>query len=67
MCHATGAAGAPRFGNGGEWAPRIAKGMDALMVSALNGLNAMPPRGLCATCSDAELQAAVQYMVDNSK
>lgn len=67
MCHATGAAGAPRLGNNGEWAPRIAKGMDALMGSALNGLNVMPPRGLCTTCSDEELQAAVQYMVDNSK
>ncbi|MCW8918700.1 MAG: c-type cytochrome [Gammaproteobacteria bacterium] len=66
MCHATGASGAPRLGNSAEWAPRIAKGMDALMGSALNGLNAMPPRGLCATCSDEELRATIQYMVDNS-
>jgi cytochrome c5 len=67
MCHATGASGAPRLGNAAEWAPRVAKGMDALMGSALNGLNAMPPRGLCANCSDGELRATVEYMVDNSK
>jgi cytochrome c5 len=67
MCHATGAAGAPKFGNAAEWGPRAATGIDALMQSALNGKNAMPPRGLCATCSDDELQAAVEYMVNNSK
>ncbi len=67
VCHATGAAGAPLFGNAEQWAPRIAKGMDGLMHSALNGLNAMPPRGTCADCTDAELQGAIQYMVDNSK
>jgi cytochrome c5 len=67
MCHATGAAGAPRFGNAAEWGPRAATGIDALMNSALNGKNAMPPRGLCATCSDDELKASVEYMVENSK
>ncbi len=67
MCHATGAAGAPKFGNAGDWGPRAATGMDALMNSALNGKNAMPARGLCTTCSDDELQAAVEYMVNNSK
>ena len=67
MCHATGAAGAPKLGNAGDWGARIATGMEALMNSALNGKNAMPARGLCATCSDDELQAAVEYMVNNSK
>ncbi len=67
MCHATGAAGAPKLGNAGDWGPRAATGMDALMNSALNGKNAMPARGLCTTCSDDELQAAVEYMVNNSK
>ena len=67
MCHATGAAGAPKFGDTDAWSPRIATGMDALMNSAINGKAAMPARGLCATCSDDELQAAVEYMVNNSK
>ncbi|MEN8169405.1 MAG: c-type cytochrome [Pseudomonadota bacterium] len=67
MCHATGAAGAPKLGDAGAWGPRIATGMDALMNSAINGKAAMPARGLCAACSDDELKAAVEHMVNNSK
>ncbi len=48
------------------WAPRIAKGNDALLSSVLNGLNVMPPKGGCMSCSEDELRAAVQYMVDKS-
>lgn len=66
-CHGTGAAGAPKVGDAAAWAPRIAKGLDALLASATSGLNAMPPKGLCMTCSDAELRAAIEYMVSNSK
>jgi len=66
-CHGTGAAGAPKVGDAAAWAPRIAKGMDALLASATNGLNAMPPKGLCMACSDTELQAAINYMVSQSK
>jgi len=66
-CHATGAAGAPKVGDSGAWAPRIAKGMDSMLSNATNGLNAMPPKGLCMTCSDADLQAAIEYMVSQSQ
>jgi len=66
-CHGTGAAGAPKVGDAAAWAPRIAKGLDALLVSATNGLNAMPPKGLCMSCSDAELQGAIEYMVSQSQ
>ncbi len=66
-CHATGAAGAPILGNKEIWAPRIATGLDALLQSALKGKNAMPPRGTCANCSDAELKAAIEYMVSKSQ
>ncbi len=64
-CHMTGAANAPKFADKEAWAPRIAKGMDALMQSAINGIpgTAMPPRGTCATCSDAALKAAIAHMV----
>lgn len=61
-CHAAGVSGAPILGNSEQWAPRVAKGMDALMQSTLNGLNAMPAKGTCATCSDDELKASVEYM-----
>ena len=66
-CHSSGAAGAPRVGNAEEWAPRIAKGMDALMTSTINGVNAMPAKGLCFTCTEDDLKAVVEYMISKSK
>ncbi len=66
-CHASGAAGAPKLGDTAAWAPRIAAGMDSLIANATNGLRAMPPKGLCMTCSADELKAAVEYMVGNSQ
>jgi cytochrome c5 len=66
-CHATGAAGAPKMGDAAAWAPRIAKGIDVLLTSATNGLNAMPPKGLCMACSQDELKGAIEYMVSKSQ
>ena len=62
-CHAAGVAGAPKLGDKAAWAPRIAKGNDALLSSVKNGLNAMPPKGACMSCSDDDLRSAVDYMV----
>jgi cytochrome c5 len=67
MCHTPGLMSAPKFGNAADWAPRAAKGMDTLYAHAISGFNAMPPKGTCAACTDAELKAAVKYMVDGSK
>lgn len=66
-CHATGAAGAPKFADAAAWAPRIEKGIDTLYTHAINGFNAMPAKGLCMTCSDDEVKAAVDHMVEGSK
>ncbi len=66
-CHATGAAGAPKMGDAGAWGPRVAQGMDTLYTHAINGFNAMPAKGLCMTCSDDEVKAAVDHMVEGSK
>ncbi|MBB5320902.1 c-type cytochrome [Marinobacter oulmenensis] len=66
-CHASGAAGAPVMGNAGDWGPRIDKGMETLTNHAINGFNAMPPRGTCSDCSDDEIVAAIEYMVENSQ
>jgi cytochrome c5 len=65
-CHASGAAGAPKFGDAAAWGPRIAKGYDALMTSVLKGKNAMPARGGSspADISDYELGRAVVYMAN---
>ena len=66
-CHGTGAAGAPKLGDAAAWAPRISQGIDTLLNHAINGLRAMPPRGTCGNCSDDDLKAAIEYMVENSK
>ncbi len=65
-CHATGAAGAPKFGDASAWAPRIAKGYESMMASVLKGKNAMPARGGSnpADISDYELGRAVVYMAN---
>lgn len=66
-CHNTGAAGAPKAGDKAAWGPRIAQGKETLYKSALNGKNAMPPRGGAASLSDAEVKAAVDHMVGLAK
>lgn len=66
-CHATGVLSAPKYASS-DWVDReAAKGFETLVSNAINGINAMPPRGTCASCSDDEIQAAVQYMVDSAK
>lgn len=62
-CHGTGVAGAPKVGDKAAWSPRAAKGVDGLLTSATNGLNAMPPKGTCAACSEEELKGAIEYML----
>lgn len=61
-CHGTGAAGAPKLDDKAEWETRMAKGMDAVMVNVMNGIKAMPPKGLCMDCSESDLVALVEYM-----
>ena len=65
-CHAAGIAGAPKFGDKAAWAPRIKQGMDTLVQTAIKGKGAMPPKG-GSSASDAEIRAAVQYMVNAAK
>lgn len=67
MCHASGAAGAPKFGDAAAWAPRIGQGMETLYTHAIAGFNGMPAKGLCMDCSDDEVKAAVDYLADGSK
>lgn len=62
-CHATGAAGAPKTGVPEDWTARMEKGMETLVASATDGLNAMPPKGMCYDCSAADYQALIEYMV----
>ncbi|TMX38290.1 cytochrome c5 family protein [Vibrio sp. Hep-1b-8] len=62
-CHSTGVSGAPKTGDAGDWAPRIAQGKDVLTNHAINGFNAMPAKGSCMDCSDDEIIAAIEHMI----
>ena len=67
VCHAAGVAGAPKFGDKAAWAPRLKTGMDALYAVALKGKGAMPAKGGNAALPDADVKAAVDYMVAAAK
>jgi len=70
-CHDAGIAGAPKLGDKSQWAKRIAKGLDTLYAGAVNGVQGsagvMPPKGGNPALSNAEVRAAVDYMVARSK
>lgn len=66
-CHMAGVAGAPRTGDKAAWAPRLALGVDGLTQSVLKGKGAMPPRGAAANASDADIRAAVEFMLAKVK
>ena len=67
-CHNSGAAGAPRMGNAGDWEERLAeRDFDTLVLNTINGYNQiMPPKGMCFTCSDEELELVVRHILDES-
>lgn len=63
-CHVPGIAGAPKVDDTAEWESRLSEqGLDKLHYSAIHGLGAMPPKGGNASLSDAEVEAAVNYML----
>jgi len=63
-CHDTGVAGAPKRGDAAAWEPRLAQGIETVYDHAINGLNVMPPKGGNPSLSDAEVKAAVDYLVE---
>lgn len=62
-CHASGAAGAPKLGDAGAWGPRVGKGYEALLTSALKGKGAMGAQG-GGDFSDLEVGRAVVWMAN---
>lgn len=64
-CHGSGVLGAPKLHVAADWQPRLdERGLDGVWNNALNGINAMPPRGTCGDCSDEEIKAAIEYMIE---
>ncbi|MEM8660934.1 MAG: c-type cytochrome [Pseudomonadota bacterium] len=68
-CHTSGVAGAPMLGDVDAWAPRIAEGIAALHDAGVNGIpgTGMIAKGGCMDCSDEEVIAAVDYMIESSQ
>lgn len=65
-CHGTGAAGSPMVGNAAQWAPFAKKGIDAMVADAIAGVGSMPPRGGAPNATDAQIRAAIEYMLSQS-
>ena len=62
VCHATGLVNAPKSHDEAAWKAR-GKTMEQFLETSKKGLNAMPPKGTCMNCTDAELKAAIEFMM----
>lgn len=66
-CHSSGVAGAPVMGDVAAWSARLEQGLETVYTNAINGIRGMPMRGTCMDCSDDEVKAAVDHILDGSK
>lgn len=62
-CHANGINGAPILGNNKMWAKRAPQGVPVLVEHASNGYGLMPAKGGNTSLTEAEMTAAVKYML----
>jgi cytochrome c5 len=63
-CHSVGVLNAPKFQNTADWTPRMTKGFDTVWQNAINGIGSMPPMGTCGDCSNDEIKAAIEHMIE---
>lgn len=63
VCHVTGAGDAPLM-TPEAWADRIGKGRDELVASVINGLGAMPPKAGRPDLTEEQIEATVEYMLE---
>jgi cytochrome c5 len=62
QCHQPGTQGAPKMGDRAAWTPRLAKGLNVLVASAVHGHGPMPARGGMPDLSDEDIRGAIVYM-----
>jgi len=67
FCHDRGVAGAPKTGDVAAWNARLAQGMASLYTVAIRGKGAMPARGGNPSLTDADVNAAVDFMIAQSR
>ncbi len=58
---------APRTGDEDAWQILQTKGVDELIKNTINGFGDMPAKGNCVDCSDAEIKAAVELIIERSR
>lgn len=61
-CHSVAGTGAPLTGDVAAWEPRMAKGMDTLVTSVVEGFGGMPPFGFCMDCDVEQFEALITFM-----
>ncbi len=65
-CHTTGSGGSPKIGDAAAWGLRAKDGVDKLYHAAIVGINGMPAKGTCLSCTDEDIQIAVDYILNQS-
>ena len=63
-CHSVGVLNAPKLQDAADWAPRMTKGFDTVWQNAINVIGAMPPMGTCGDCSNDDITAAIEHMIE---
>jgi cytochrome c5 len=63
-CHGVGVLNAPKLQDAADWAPRMEQGFDTVWQNAINGIGAMPAMGTCSDCSDDDIKAAIEHMIE---
>ena len=66
-CHTIAESGAPMIHDAKAWAPRWKQGLPVLVDHSIQGFNAMPAGGQCATCTPADLEALIRFMADQEE
>ncbi len=66
-CHTIAESGAPMVHDAAAWAPRWKQGLPVLVDHSIQGFNAMPAGGQCATCTPADLEALIRFMADHEE
>ena len=63
-CHSVGVLNAPKLQDAADWAPRLAQGFDTVWKNAIDGIGAMPAMGTCGDCSNYDIKAAIEHMIE---
>jgi cytochrome c5 len=67
ICHQDNKMAAPVIGDSANWYRRLkSSGLTGLYRHSINGYNSMPVKGACVTCSDNDVIAAIDYLLNQS-